>query len=239
VILVNNALARRYFPNGDAVGQELNRGTIVGVVGDVRQVALDRDAEPELYYPAAQNVTMASDIGMSLIVRTVGRPEAAIEAIRSTVRDVNPKLAIFNVKTMEQVVADSLWQLNLYRWLIGLFASLALVLATIGLYGVVSFGAASRTREFAVRLALGSDPGRLARLVLARGLWLATGGIILGLLIALAIAPAVRDVSAALVGDMATYAVAAALLIGIALLASVVPALRVARVNPAVALRHD
>ena len=239
VILVNNALARRYFPNDDAVGQELNRGMIVGVVGDVRQVALDREAEPELYYPAAQNVTMASDIGMSLIVRTVGRPEAAVDAIRSAAHDVNPTLAIFNVKTMEQVVADSLWQLNLYRWLIGLFAALALVLAAIGLYGVVSFGAASRTREFAVRLALGSDPGRLARLVLARGLRLATGGIVIGMLIALAIAPSVRDVSAALVGDPVTYGVTAVLLVAIALIASVVPALRVAAVNPATALRHD
>lgn len=239
VILVNSALARRYFPNGDAVGQELNRGLIVGVVGDVRQVALDRDAEPELYYPAAQNVTMASDIGMSLIVRTAGRTEAAINAVRSAVHGVNPTLAIFNVRTMEQVVADSLWQLNLYRWLIGLFAALALVLAAIGLYGVVSFGASSRTREFAVRLALGSDSGRLARLVLARGLRLAARGVVSGMLIAMAIAPWVRDVSAALVFDTFTYAGTAALLVGIALVASVVPALRVANVNPAIALRHE
>src|SRR5262249_23064780 len=124
VILVNEAFARRFFPGGDAVGQELNRGAIVGVVGDVRQVSLDREADPELYYPAAQNVTMASDIGMSLIVRTEQRPEGAIAAIRAAVRDVDPGLAIFNVKTMEEVVNDSMWQLNLYRWLIGVFAAL-------------------------------------------------------------------------------------------------------------------
>ena len=239
VVLVNGALARRYFPNGDAVGQELDRGTIVGVVGDVRQVALDRDAEPELYYPASQNVTMASDIGMSLIVGTDGRPEAAIDAIRSAVHDVNPTLAIFNVKTMEQVVTDSLWQLNLYRWLIGLFAALALVLAALGLYGVVSFGTALRIREFAVRLALGSEPGRLVRLVLARGLRLAAGGIAAGMLIALAIAPSLRAVSTALAGDIITYVAIAVLLVAIALVASVVPALRVATLNPATALRHD
>jgi putative ABC transport system permease protein len=182
---------------------------------------------------------MASDIGMSLIVRTTGQPDAAIDAIRSAVHDVNPALAIFNVKTMEQVVADSLWQLNLYRWLIGLFAALALVLAAIGLYGVISFGTASRMREFAVRLALGSEPGRLVRLVLARGLRLAAAGIAAGMLIALAIAPSLRAVSTALAGDLITYVAIAVLLVAIALVASAVPALRVAAVNPASALRHD
>ena len=239
MILVNEAFARRFFPGGDAVGQELNRGTIVGVVGDVRQVALDREAEPELYYPAAQNVTMASDIGMSLIVRTEQRPERAIAAIRAAVREVNPGLAIFNVKTMEEVVSDSMWQLNLYRWLIGVFAGLALVLAAIGLYGVISFGAAARLREFAVRLALGSGPRRLIQLVVARGVVLASGGLAAGIVTVLAVTPWARTVSPALAIDPATYVVVGVLLVVIALCAAMVPAVRAARIDPASALRHD
>src|SRR5436190_22340827 len=107
------------------------------------------------------------------MVRTDQAPERSITAIRSAVRDVNPNLAIFNIRTMDQVVTDSLWQLNLYRWLIGLFSALALVLAAIGLFGVISFDTASRFREFAVRLALGSEPGRLVQIVVAKGVTLA------------------------------------------------------------------
>ena len=239
VILVNGAFAHRFFPNRDAVGQELNRGTIVGVVGDVRQVSLDHEAAPELYYPAAQNVTMASDIGMSLIVKTDRRPEGSIAAIRSAVRDIDPTLAVFNVKTMDQVVTDSMWQLNLYRWLIGLFASLALVLATVGLYGVISFGAASRLREFAVRLALGSEPGQLIQLVVARGLILAICGIVAGFVAALLVSPSARAVSPALAIEPSTSLAVAVLLIVVALVASALPALRAARIDPAAALRHD
>src|SRR6185295_5688847 len=117
VVIVNDALARRYFPGEDPVGRDLDRGTIVGVAGDVRQAGLQRPADPEIYYPAAQNVTMASDIGMSLVVRTAGgvetrtanpfarlrsavRPDPLVDLIRATVRDVNPSLAIFNVRDM-------------------------------------------------------------------------------------------------------------------------------------------
>jgi putative ABC transport system permease protein len=239
VILVNEAFARRFFPGGDAVGQELNRGTIVGVVGDVRQVSLDRDADPELYYPAAQNVTMASDIGMSLIVRTEQRPERAIAAIRAAVRDVDPGLAIFNVKTMEEVVNDSMWQLNLYRWLIGVFASLTLALAAIGLYGVISFGAASRLREFAVRLALGSGPRRLIHLVVMRGVILAGAGLVAGIATVLAVTPWARSVSPALAVHAATYLIVSGLVVAIALGASMIPAVRAAHIDPATALRHE
>jgi len=239
VILVNAAFARRFVPNGDAVGQELDRGTIVGVVGDVRQVSLDRDADPELYYPAAQNVTMASDIGMSLIVKTDRAPEGSISAIRSAVRDVDPTLAMFNIKTMDQVVTDSMWQLNLYRWLIGLFAALALVLATVGLYGVISFGTASRFREFAVRLALGSEPGQLIQLVVGRGLILGSCGIAAGLIVALLVSPSAREVSPALAIRPWTSLAVTLLLVFVALAASVVPAHRASRINPAAALRHD
>ena len=168
-ILINEALARAHFGDGDPIGRETDRGTIVGVVGDVRQAGLDRPAVPEIYQAVNRDAGIAADLGLSLIVSTSGSPEAIVNAVRATVREVNPVLAIFNVKTMDQVVSDSLWELNLYRWLIGLFAVLALVLATIGLYGVILYGVSARSREFAVRLALGSDPAGLARLVLFRG----------------------------------------------------------------------
>jgi predicted permease len=238
VILVNDALARRYLPGEDPVGRDLDRGTIVGVVGNVRQVGLDRPAEPEIYYSAAQNMAMTSGLGMSLVVRATG-PETPVDLIRSAVRDVNPNIAIFNVKRMEQVLADSLWELNLYRWLIGLFAALALLLAAIGLYGVISYNVTSRTREFAVRLALGSDPGGLARLVVGRAVLLTSVGLAGGILAALLVTPVVRSLPIGAGSGPGAYAVISVVLVAIALLASVVPAVRVARVNPATALRHE
>ena len=240
VIVINDALARRYFRDDDPIGRELiSRGTIVGVVGDVRQAGLDRPAEPELFYPAAQNVTMAPDTGMTLIVRTATPPEPLIEALRSAVRDVNPTLAIFNIRTMTQVVSDSLWELNLYRWLISLFAALTLTLAAIGLYGVMSYSVTSRMREFAVRLAVGSEPVQLTWLVLGSGARLASAGLGVGVLAALALTPSLRTLSVAFGGDATTYAAMAVLLLAVALAACIVPAIRVAGVNPASALRHD
>ena len=156
-------------------------------------------------------------------------------------REVNPRLAIFNVKhDGRRSCADSLWELNLYRWLIGLFAVLALVLAAIGLYGVIAYTRQlARTREFAVRLALGSAPGQVTRLVVGRGLRLAGLGLAVGLAASLAVAPLLRFVSAALAADAATYAVVAAALVGIALVSCAVPARRAAAIEPMHALRHD
>jgi predicted permease len=239
VIVINDALARRYFPGENPVGLALDRGLIVGVIADVLQVALDRPPEPEIYYAAAQNVTMAPDIGMSLVVRTAIPPDRATETIRAAVRDVNPKLAIFNVRTMTQVVSDSLWELRLYRWLIGGFATLALLLAGMGLHGVIAYNVTSRMREFAVRLALGSEPARLTRLVIRRALQLVGLGLVGGALSAMAIAPLLRNLAIGSVTGPATYGVVGSVLIAIALLACLVPALRVVRVNPATALRHE
>lgn len=238
VILVNEALASRYLPNEDPVGLALDRGTIVGVVGNVRQAGLDAPPEPEIYYPAAQNIAMTSNLGMSLIVRGAG-PELPVDLIRSAVRDVNPGIAIFNVKRMTQVLTESLWELNLYRWLIGLFASLTLLLAAIGLHGVISYDVTARTREFAVRLAIGSDPRGIALLVVRRGVALTMAGLAAGILGAYWTTPLMRNLHVAEVGSPATYVAISALLLGIALAACLVPAVRVARVDPATALRHD
>ena len=241
VILVNEALVRTYFPAADEcpVGRELDRGTIIGVVGDVRQVRLDRPAEPEIYYPAAQNVTMTSDLGMSLIVRTATSPESLTPAIRDAVTKVNANLAIFNVKTMEQVLADSLWEVHLYRWLIGLFTALTLVLAAIGLHGVIAYNVTSRMREFAVRLALGADPAGLARSVVRRAIGLTAAGLAGGALIAAAVSPWLDQLPVARQSDPIAYGAIGAALIALALAASAVPALRVAAVDPSAALRQE
>jgi ABC-type antimicrobial peptide transport system permease subunit len=239
VILVNDALARRYFPGENAVGKELDRGTIVGVVGDVRNIRLDRAAQPELYYPAAQNVAIAADIGMSLVVRTDRAPESMISSLRAAVSGVAPRLAIFNIRSMEQVVRDSLWELHLYRWLIGLFSALALLLAAIGLYGVLSYTATARTREFAIRLALGSRHTALARLVVSRGLRLAAAGLSCGAIATFLLRSSLRNLPIQGGPDAATYAGISAVLLTVALVACTLPAIRAARVDPVTSLRHE
>ena len=239
VIVVNETLVRRYLPDEDPIGVDLDRGTIVGVIRDVRQAGLDRPAEPEIFYPQAQNVTMSPDIGMSLAVRTEGPPEALIGQIRSAVREVNPRLAIFNVKTMNDVMADSMWELNLYRWLITMFATLALVLAAIGLFGVMSYTVTARIREFAVRLALGSNPARLGRLVLRRGAWLTALGLILGAFVTEQLLMAFGTPPIGGRPDLPIYVSVAALLLMLALAACLIPAFRVASVNPVTALRQE
>jgi ABC-type antimicrobial peptide transport system permease subunit len=176
---------------------------------------------------------------MSLLVRTAGRPQSSIDAIRSAVNGVNPRLAIFNVKTMEQVVVDSLWELNLYVWLIGLFAALTLLLTAIGLYGVISYNVTSRIREFAVRLALGSEPAAVTRLVLGRAMRLTAAGLAGGIFVALSLALAFRNLPIRIGTDPVSYVTVSVALLAVALAACMVPATRVARVNPATALRHD
>jgi len=239
VILVNEALARTYFGTVNPVGLEMNRGRIVGVVADVRQVHLDRPAAPEIYYPIAQNWAQVADLGMTLVVRASGEPGRVIEAVRARALDVNPRMAIFNIKTMEQVVSDSLWNLNLYRWLIGWFAVLTLLLSAAGLYGVVSHSVTSRRHEWAVRLALGSPPSDVARIVLRRGIALAAVGVAAGMiLMMLAVRSVETDFPAfATSASTPTVAAVAVVMFAIALGASWVPAVRVSRIAPIGALR--
>jgi len=241
VILINDALARQYFPNQDPIGQRIDdRGAIAGIVGDVRQFGLDRPPAPEIYYPLAQNFAQRPDSGMSLVVSAMIPPQLLTRSVLGAIRQVNPNQAVFNIKTMQRVIADSLSNRSLYLWLLGVFAGIALALAVAGIYGVVSYTVASRTQEFAVRLALGADAGGVLRIVLGHGALLIGIGLAIGLTAAAGLTGLLQ---ALLFGvspmDPETLVVVAALLTAVALAACFIPAQRAMRLDPAIALRYE
>jgi putative ABC transport system permease protein len=240
VIIINEALARRAFPGADPIGLVTTRGTIVGTIGDVRQAGLDRTPLPELYTPIAQNWSQVSDLGMTLVVRTADRPEPMIDAIRSAIRDVDPGQAIFAVKTMDAVIEDSLSGFTLSLTILSAFAALAIAMALTGTYGVISYLASSRMREFAIRVALGSGAVRVSGLVLGRAFLLTGIGLGAGLLGATLSMPMLRAAPVAVhaPGGM-TVLVVASLIAAVAGIAALVPARRAARVDPMTALRTD
>ena len=180
VIVINEALARRYFPNQDPVGQRTDRGVIVGVVGDVRTSRLDLPATPEIYYSFVQNPAATSDAGVSLVVSTHMAPQTLVNALRDAIHQVNPRQVVYDVKTMEGVVANSLAETRLYLWLITWFAGLAMLLAASGVYGVISYVVTARTQEFGIRLTLGAEAWQILLFVLRHGGWLVPSGIFIG-----------------------------------------------------------
>jgi hypothetical protein len=240
VILINQTLSRRYFSDADPTGRETTRGVIAGVVADVRQQNLDRPSLPEIYYPVAQNWSQLSELGMTLVVSTRDRPDGVIGPVRAAVREVNPGLAVFNIKTMERVIAESLSDFTLYLSLMAGFAVLALVLAMTGTYGVIAYIASARTKEFAIRRALGADGIRVVRLVLAEGILLAGLGLAVGVAAALLASPAVEGLPVEVrPPNLVTAGPVALFITVIALVACAIPAIRASRVNPIVALRDE
>jgi putative ABC transport system permease protein len=236
VAMINETAARSYFGNEDPIGKKTNRGTIVGIVADVRQEGLDQPTAAELYQALSQNPLSA----MTLAVRSQLPPEALTGAVREAIRQVDSTQAIFNVKSMNRVIADSLQQWNLYSWLLGLFAGLALVLSMAGIYGVISYAVTARTQEFGIRLALGADGSRLLRLVLGHGSVLIAIGLIAGAGGAMALTRLLKSLLAGVSPfDPATFAAAGALLAAIALLGCIVPARRAMQVDPMIALRAE
>jgi predicted permease len=244
-VIVNEALARQQFPGESPIGHQLQpeQGgphTIVGVVGSVRQAGLDVRPLPEIYFPyteAGQEGGLASG---TLVVRTSVPPEGLTAAVRQAVREVDPALPLYKVATMDEVIAKSLARHRLNLWLLALFAGIALVLSAAGLYGVISYLVAQRTREIGVRLALGAQTRDVIGLVMRQGARLTAAGVGLGLLGALALT---RVLASLLFGvsarDPLTFAGIAALLAAVALLATWLPARRAARVEPVVAIRGE
>jgi predicted permease len=240
VILINESLARQHFPNVDPVGQLTDRGRIVGVVGDVRQAGLDRPALPEIYYPIAQNVAARSDTGMSLVVSTTVPPASLVQPVREVVSRILPGQAVFQVQTMDRVIADSLADLRLYSWLIGLFATVAFLLSVGGIYAVVSYSVTSRTREFGIRLALGEPRAGVVSSVFRQGGMLVGLGLLIGGLAAYAATPVLQRLPVTIPGlNAETVMLVAIVLAAAGTAACAVPAQRVIRRSPVSSLRAD
>ena len=241
VAMINDALAKRYFPGQNPLGQKINWDgwrAIVGVAANTRQATLDRAPMPELYLPASQRA--GSLAGMTFVVNTKVDPTGMTHAVTSAIQSVDPAQPVFGMKTMERVVSDSLSNQRLYAWLLGVFALLALTLASAGIYGVMSYLVTQRTQEFGVRMALGASTGNVVRMVLRQALLLIVAGLAAGLLGAVAVT---RVLTNFLFGvkpiDLATFAAVSVILTLVALLATYLPALRATRVDPMVALRYE
>ena len=177
---------------------------------------------------------------MTLVVATHASPAAVVDVVRSIVRSVNPDLAIFDVKTMDRVIDESLSGFSLYLSLIAGLAALALILSLTGTYGVIAYVAASRTKEFAIRVALGAGKARVVRMVLGCAVTLASIGLAVGLMAALAAAPLAKNLPVTVrPPDFVTLAAVASFVAIVAMLACAGPAIRAAAIDPASALRND
>jgi putative ABC transport system permease protein len=247
VALVNETMARRYWPGSDPVGRRVRWAreeeprwmTIVGIVGDVRHFGLGEPEEPALYSAHAQS-PFAWRRQMTLTVRTAVDPLALVPQVEREVWSVDRDIPLTGIRAMEQILSESLRQLRLQAMLLGIFAGIALTLACIGIYGVMSYVVTQRTHEIGVRMALGAGAGEVIREAAAQGVKLALAGISIGLLVAFGLS---RALSGMLYGvgtsDPRTFALAALVFVAVASVASYLPARRAARVDPAVALRHE
>jgi predicted permease len=242
VALVNEAFVRTYFPGQSLVGRELpifrTPSEIIGIVGDVRHAGLDADPQPEVYASYHQS-TMRSG-GTFLAIRTGGDPIAVVPALRAALKSIDPDVPLEGVMTMEARLAASVAQPRFYAALLAGFAALAVTLAMVGIYGVLSYTVLQRRREIGVRMAIGAERRDVLRLVLGQGAIVSAIGVAIGLAAA---ALASRALATLLFGvtarDPAVFAGVAVLLGSIALAACYVPARRAARVDPLEALRDE
>ncbi|MEP6691037.1 MAG: ABC transporter permease [Gemmatimonadaceae bacterium] len=246
VAVINQSAARQFFPGEDPIGKRIEmgwialsepvNGTIVGVAGDVKGFGLDQEARPEVDF----SMTQLPLPSMSIVLRTDLATASLVAAARREVRALDATLPIADVRPLEQMVADSVSQPRFYMVLLGLFAGVALLLAAVGIGGMMSFAVAQRTREIGVRVALGASRGGVISLVVGEAMRLAAAGVVIGALAAAALS---RAMASLLFGigprDPLTFAFAAVLLAGVALAATLLPARRAASVDPAIALRAD
>jgi predicted permease len=253
VVDIDDVFARTYFPNEDPIGKHINlagfnvQAEIVGVVGHVKQWGLDADAksaiEAQFDYPFMQlpeKLMPLAANAVAVVLRTEGDPTAVMGSVRRAIAEIDSREVVYNVQTMEEVVSNSFAARRLSMILLGVFAALALVLACVGIYGVISYLVGQRTHEIGVRMALGAQRGDVLRLVIGHGARMALIGVAIGIGAALGMT---RLMTNQLFGvsahDPLTYAGVAVLLIIVAVAACYIPARRAMRVDPMIALRCE
>jgi putative ABC transport system permease protein len=244
VVVINEALARKYFPNEEALGRRItismkdeNQPTeIIGVVADVKHAQLDKEAEPMSYWPVAE-LPYSS---MTFALRTRGEPLASAAAARNVIQSLDPQQPVADVRTLESMLGKSIARQRFNTLLLAVFAVVALLLSTGGVYGVMSYGVSQRTHELGVRTALGATAADILRLALGQGMKLVLAGAGLGLIAALALTRLMRTLVFGVgVSDPLTFAAVALLLVAVALVACWIPARRATKVDPMVALRCE
>jgi putative ABC transport system permease protein len=245
VIVINQTMARKLFGAADPVGKRIHLGTatgpaapppvtVIGVIGDVRHSGLEAEPAPELYTWYVQN----PPTNPFIVVRSEGDAASIATAVRAAVQGVDKNIAAYDIRPMAQVRAESVAQRRFVLLLVGAFGVLALVMAAVGVYGVMALIVSERTPEIGIRLALGAQPGQVLRAVVAQGATLAAAGVVVGLLLAAALAPLVAtQLYGVRALDPPTMIGVPALLLSIAILACIVPARRAMTIDPVSALR--
>jgi predicted permease len=250
VAIVNEAFAHKYLPPGKALGQRiqpvlpaqlwnnerLTSFEVVGIVRNVKSAGWNAESEPTYYLPATQAPFQA----MTILVRTRNDPATLVSALRNAVQTIDPTQPVTNIRTLDQIVSDSIAQPRLNMLLMGLFGGLALILAAVGIYGLLSYVVTERTREIGTRMALGAQVPDVLKLVLRQGMTLALIGEAIGLVGAFALTRVIRGLLFGVAPtDVTTFLAVAAVLTSVSLLACYFPARRAAKVDPLVALRYE
>jgi putative ABC transport system permease protein len=244
-IVIDEEFARRHWPNEDAVGKRVRMGLepdapkleVLGVVGRVKMEGLNQNSDRVQGYFAFNQVPSS---GMTVIIKGASDPNQLISSVRSAVKELDPDQPIYNPRTMGEIRAESVQSETLTLTLLSLFAGIALVLAIVGIYGVMSYSVTQRTHEIGIRMAIGARPGDVLRMILGQGMKLALIGVGLGLLLAFAVT---RFMVTMLFGveptDATTFAGITVILITVALLACYLPGRRATKVEPTISLRYE
>jgi predicted permease len=254
VVAINEAMARQFWPNEDPIGREIKFDSspeerprqIVGIVGNVKQFALTMDAQPEAYvsYPQLPEHTVPgwteSRVHKSLLIRNQATSTALIENVRRVISGLAPDSAVFGIMTVEQTLSNSARSWKVLSQLLGLFAAMALVLAAIGIYGVISYSVSERSHELGLRMALGAQPRHVVRLVLRQARMLSILGVIIGVAASFAAAPLLaRFLYGVKPHDVLTLILVSSLLISVTFFASYIPARHATEIDPMETLRHE
>ncbi len=249
VVIVNSTMAHTYWPNESPIGKRMQLGAaptngvpwmeVVGVVGDVLQ-NLGNSPAAEMYLPYRQADAVLPVFQLSLVMRTSMEPHAAITSLRTAVAEIDPNQPIVNIRSMEENIATTVSQPRFRTWLIGIFAALALLLAAVGVYGVMSYSVTQRTSEIGIRVTMGAQPQDIFRAIVGEGLRLAAIGVAVGLVGAFALSRALKSfIFGISASDPITFITVALLLTLVGVAASFFPARRATRVDPIIALRYE